>query len=173
MRDGLARALAFTLKYEGGWSDHPNDPGGATMKGVTRATYEAYLDRPVSKAELRAIPDAHLLDIYETRYWKPVRGDDLPGGLDMCVFDFAVNSGIVRASKALQTLVGAPEDGKIGDQTLAALVVDTEQQGVPALVRAYNGSRMHFLRGLNTWPTFGRGWTARVNALTQEALKVA
>jgi lysozyme family protein len=92
-----APILDFTLKYEGGWSDDPRDPGGATMKGVTLATYAAFKGRAVSKAELKAISDVDLFAIYRQGYWQAVDGDELPTGPDLCLFDIAVNSGPARA----------------------------------------------------------------------------
>ena len=107
------RSLLLVLAHEGGWADHPKDPGGATMKGVTLATFRRY--RPgASKADLRNISDADLQRIYRDGYWNVIRGDDLPSGLDFAVFDYAVNSGPGRAAKHLQAVLGVPQDGKVG-----------------------------------------------------------
>lgn len=153
-------ALAHVLKYEGGWADHPRDPGGATMKGVTLATYSAWLKRPATKAELKAIPDVHLNTIYRQNYWGAIRGDDLPAGVDLVVFDFAVNSGPGRAAKHLQMALGIPVDGAIGPVTLQhARAADPR-----AVIEQVTGQRLAFLKSLPTWPTFGRGWGARVTA---------
>ena len=80
MKDNFEQCLAITLAHEGGWADHPKDPGQATMKGVTIGTYAQFKGRKVTKAELRAMTDAELRAIYRNNYWNKVRGDDLPAG---------------------------------------------------------------------------------------------
>lgn len=168
MRQNFEAALAAVLKHEGGWSDHPKDPGGATMKGVTLATYSDWLGRPASKEELRNISDEHIRTIYKTRYWDAVRGDDLPSGVDFVVFDMAVNSGPGRAARVLQSTVGVTPDGSIGPKTLAAV----KMHDPAALVDAYQSLRQHFLEALPTFAVFGRGWTRRVDDVKREALKM-
>lgn len=87
------RALALVLVHEGGYVDHPAYPGGATNLGITIGTLSDWLDRAATKAEVRALTKATVAPIYRKNYWDAVRGDDLPSGVDYCVFDFAVNSG--------------------------------------------------------------------------------
>lgn len=169
MRQNFEAALAAVLKHEGGWADHPKDPGGATMKGVTLATYSDWLGRPASKEELRNISDEHLKTIYKTRYWDAVRGDELPSGVDFVVFDMAVNSGPGRAAKVLQSAVGATPDGFIGPKTLSAV----RTQEPSNLIETYQRNRQHFLEALPTFATFGKGWTRRVNEVKKEALEMA
>ena len=158
MRDNFERCLAITLKHEGGWADHPQDPGGATMKGVTIGTYSQWLGRKATKAELRAIPEAHLRAIYRRNYWDKVRGDDLPAGLDLVAFDGAVNSGPARGARWLQMGLGVSADGRVGVQTIAAA---NAAEPLPVVLRAID-ARMAFLRGLKTWQTFGNGWLRRL-----------
>ena len=163
------KILAMTLHHEGGWSDHPKDPGGATMKGVTMQTYSDYLGRPAMKDELRRIPDDHLEAIYRKGYWDKVRGDDLAAispGLAACVFDFAVNSGPGRAAKALQSLCGAVTDGGIGPNTLKQVKAWVDTLGPQGAIDAYQAFRQHYLESLDTFATFGRGWTQRVGDMT-------
>ena len=100
------RALPLVLKHEGGYVDHPNDPGGATNLGVTIGTLSSWLGRPATKAEVKALTRATVAPIYRKNYWAAIRGDELPAGLDYAVFDFAVNSGPKRAAMALQRAVG-------------------------------------------------------------------
>ena len=121
MERNFLEALAHTLRFEGGWAHHPNDPGGATMKGVTHKTYADYLGRAVTHDELREIPEEHLADIYRKRYWDTCRCSDLPDGLDLVVFDTAVNTGPAQAARLLQRIVGVPADGGIGPKTIAAV----------------------------------------------------
>jgi lysozyme family protein len=142
MRENYARALDVVLKHEGGFANHPRDPGGATMKGVTQATYDAYRrSKGRGTQSVRNIAEAELQEIYRDRYWKVVEGDALPSGVDLAVFDAAVNSGPGRAKTWLRS-------------GLRQTAVDT--------VKAICAVRMGFLRRLGTWSTFGRGWARRV-----------
>jgi lysozyme family protein len=163
------KILTETLHHEGGWADHPKDPGGATMKGVTLQTYSDFLGRPATKDELRKIPDDHLLAIYRKGYWDKVKGDELSAispGLAACVFDFAVNSGPGRAAKALQGLCGAVTDGAIGANTLKQVKAWVEMLGPQKAVDAYQAYRQHYLESLDTFATFGKGWTRRITEMT-------
>lgn len=165
--DRFEECLTEVLKHEGGWSDHKDDPGGATMKGVTLGTYSSFLGRQASKQELRAIPWSHIVAIYRKGYWNKVWGDQLPRGVDLCVFDFAVNSGPGRALKTLQASVGAKADGIMGPATLAAV----RAKGDPvAIISDVCQRRMTFLRGLKHWPTFHKGWTSRVNSVKVKSI---
>ena len=98
MRQNFRTSLTATLKYEGQYSRHPKDPGGATMRGVTQATYDAWRKRHGHMPQdVRKITTAELEAIYKRDYWDRCKCDDLPSGVDLAVFDCAVNSGPVRA----------------------------------------------------------------------------
>jgi lysozyme family protein len=168
MDRNFARALSCVLKDEGGWADDPHDPGGATMKGVTLATFRRYVEPTATKDDLRKITNAQLTNIYKRQYWNAVKGDDLPDGVDYAVFDFAVNSGQARAAKYLQTIVGVTADGKIGPQTLAA--VKATDSG--AVINMLCDRRLDFLQGLPTWPRYKNGWTDRVHGVREVALEM-
>lgn len=167
------KCLAITLKHEGGWSDHPSDPGGATMKGVTIGTYAQFKGRRVTKAELRAISDADLRAIYRRNYWNKVRGDDLPPGLDLVAFDAAVNSGPARGSRWLQGALSVAQDGKVGPVTIQAAQKARGLVGAGGPIDRACDARMAFLRGLKTWSTFGKGWTTRVEDIRAKATAMA
>lgn len=169
MDRNFARALTLVLKHEGGWSDHPQDKGGATMKGVTLANFRRYVKPSATKDDLKKITDEQVATIYRRYYWDAVRGSDLPGGIDYTVFDFAVNSGPDRAIKYLQAVVGAKQDGRIGPDTLAK----TRAMMRATVINSLCDKRMAFLKRLKTWPTFGKGWTSRVSGVRAEALKMA
>lgn len=169
MKQNFDAALVSVLEHEGGWADHPKDPGGATMKGVTLKTYSDWLGREASKDELRNIPGEHLKTIYKTRYWDAVRADELPAGVDYAVFDMAVNSGPGRAAKTLQSCVGAVPDGVIGPKTLAAV----KAQDPAALIFVFQDKRQDFLENLPTFVTFGNGWTRRVDSVKETAIKMS
>ncbi|OBQ74523.1 glycoside hydrolase family 108 protein [Mesorhizobium erdmanii] len=166
MDRNFARALALVLKSEGGWSDNPADPGGATMKGVTLANFRRYVKADASKADLRKIGDGQVATVYRRFYWDAVAGAELPDGVDYAVFDFAVNSGPGRAAKYLQASVGVSQDGRVGPATLAA--VRARPAGV--VVDQLCDARLAFLKRLLTWATFGRGWSDRVRSVRTDAL---
>lgn len=169
MKDNFKPCLDHVLKHEGGWADHPKDPGGATMKGVTIGTFAQYKGRNVTKAELRAISDYDLLAIYRRNYWDKVRGDDLPAGLDLVAFDAAVNSGPARGARWLQEALGVKADGKIGPETLAF----ARAANVTVTIDRACDIRLGFLQRLKTWPTFGKGWGRRVAEVRAEAKRMA
>lgn len=169
MERNFKRALSLVLKHEGGWSDHPDDPGGATMKGVTLANFRKYVKPGATKADLRNITDEQLATVYRRFYWDAVAGSELPDGVDFAVFDFAVNSGPSRAAKYLQSVVGAPQDGRIGPATLSAV----RARMIATIIHDLCDKRMTFLKGLKTWKTFGKGWSRRVTDVRSESLKMA
>lgn len=183
MRANLHLALKLTAGSEGGFSNHPKDPGGATMKGVTLKTYTAYrlargLARP-TVADLKRISDAEVEEIFIRQYWAPVHGDELPAGLDIAVPDFSFNSGAGQALIELQrvlTALGydtAGADGKFGEHTRAALVAAMKGVGEDRVINAYQDKRLAFMQSLKTWPTFKNGWTTRVREMRVNALAVA
>ena len=168
MKNNFEKALALVLEHEGLYVNHPRDPGGATMKGVTQAVYDAYRKiRGRPSQSVKFITDEELRAIYKFQYWDKVHGDFLPTGLDYAMFDFAVNSGVGRASKYLQAVLGVAQDGQIGARTLAAITNPV------SIINALLDRRMGFLRNLRTFLTFGKGWTRRVQGVRAKALDMA
>lgn len=163
------KCLSHTLKSEGGYVDHPRDPGGATNKGITIGTLSNWLGRKATKKEVRDISDRTVQQIYKSKYWDKVRGDNLPDGLDLVAFDGGVNSGVSRGARWLQKGLGVKADGLIGNETLAK-AVDAATDGVKVIERSC-AARMGFLQSLRTFSTFGRGWSRRVASV--EATSVA
>jgi len=114
MKSNYQTALAAVLKHEGGYANHPRDPGGATMKGVTQRVYDAFRrNKSLPTRLVRDIADDELQAIYRRQYWDATSCDDLPSGVDYAVFDFAVNSGVSRAATYLQTVLGVGVDGPL------------------------------------------------------------
>jgi len=169
MKDNFAKSLKLVLVHEGGFADHPDDPGGATMKGVTLATFQRFFGADKTVSDLRNITEAQLGKIYRDGYWDKCRCDQLPSGVDYCVFDGAVNSGPGRAAIWLQAAVGAVRDGGIGPETLTKVAVHEPGN----IINGMCDQRMTFLRGLRTFGVFGRGWTHRVAQVRLTALKMA
>ena len=169
MQKNFARSLQLVLVHEGGYVDHPSDPGGPTNKGVTLDVFQRFYGSSKTKNDLKAITDAQLEHIYKAGYWDKSQCDALPDGVDYVVFDQAVNSGPGRSAKWLQAAIGATVDGAIGPQTIAA----TGQRPRAEVINAMCDARLAFLQRLDTWATFGRGWQRRVDGVRAEGLRLA
>jgi len=155
MKENYAQALKQVLKYEGGYVDHPKDPGGPTNKGITQAVYDAWQkSQNLPTQSVRNISDATVAAIYKQQYWDRICGDDLPAGVDFAVFDYAVNSGVSRAAKTLQAVVGVTQDGVIGPATIQATKT--------YVAMTVTNKRLAFMQSLSIWSTFGKGWAARI-----------
>jgi lysozyme family protein len=164
--DASLRAL---LAHEGGYSNHPDDPGGPTNFGITIFDYRKYVKPDAGAADVKVMTLEEARSIYRAKYWDALRADDLPAGVDYAVFDYGVNSGIARAAKVLQRLVGVTGDGVIGPRTLAAAGAHEPN----AIVTALCDERLKFLQSLHTWPVFGKGWGRRVAEVKTAALEMA
>ena len=168
MKDNFEQCLALVLKHEGGFVNHPKDPGGMTNLGVTKKVWEEWVGHAVDEAAMRALGPTDVAPLYKKNYWDRVRGDDLPTGVDYSVFDLAVNSGVSRAVKFLQAACGVAQDGAIGPATLAAVAAFHPRD----LATAVCEKRLAFLQSLPTWNTFGRGWNKRVAEVEETAFKM-
>lgn len=160
MRENFDTIHAWVLANEGGYVDHPRDPGGATNLGITQRVYDGW--RRGRGAEARSvclITRAEARDIYRTQYWDKVWGDRLPAGLDYCVYDFAVHSGPRRAVLFLQQELGCRKDGVLGNETFGAVMACADVRGV--IVRLCY-ARLNWLKMLSTWKVFGRGFKNRI-----------
>jgi lysozyme family protein len=163
----FAACVAEVLRHEGGFVDHPRDPGGCTNHGITLVALGAWRGGPCSRADVLALGEAEARAIYRAQFWNAVRGDDLPAGVDLAVFDAAVHSGPRRAALWLQGAVGVERDGAIGPATLRAVRGANDRR---ALISGVCAARLRFLRTPDTWPDFGRGWSRRVAAVRTLAL---
>lgn len=164
MRSNWEEALQHILKWEGGYVNHPSDPGGMTNLGVTKRVWEEWTGKPALESDMRGLTPDLVAPLYKKRYWDAVRGDDLPSGVDLCVFDCAVNSGVGRAAKFLQQVVGVAADGQIGPKTLEAVTAKPADE----IVEQYCTIREAFYKSLPTFQTFGKGWMRRLNGIEAE-----
>lgn len=158
--EGFARSMPHVLVYEGGKVDHPKDPGGRTNQGVIQRVYDSYrrkIGQP--QRDVYLMTNTERDAIYKTQYWDAIRGNDLPAGVDFVVFDGAVNSGPKQSVKWLQRALGVQADGVLGMITMDALESYANHD---ALIAAIIDRREAFLRALKTFPTFGKGWMARL-----------
>lgn len=165
--------LAEVLLHEGGFVNHPKDPGGMTNLGVTKQTYEDWIGHPVPADIMRRLTPALVSPLYRKKYWDALRCESLPKGLDMCVFDFGVNAGPNRSGRYLQRLVGAAQDGQVGPATAKAVEVKNAEIGTEALIGRFQDARRAYYRQLPTFATFGRGWLRRVDEVAGRALSMA
>jgi lysozyme family protein len=168
MKENFDEALKAILHHEGGYVDHPKDPGGRTNLGCTQRVWEEWVGHPVDEKAMRGLTPELVAPLYKAKYWDRIKGDELPTGVDYVVFDAAINSGPGRAAKWLQTVVGAVPDGAIGAGTLAKVAA------MPAadIVEKYQETRLQFLQSLQTWDTFGKGWGRRVAEVEDAAGKM-
>jgi lysozyme family protein len=163
----FAECVSVVLKHEGGFVDHPRDPGGATNMGITLRTLRDWRgDDSLTADAVRDLTEAEAREIYLARYWNPVRGDELPPGVDLAVFDWAVHGGVGRAARDLQTVLGVTVDGAIGRQTVEA----AKRADHAEVIRAVCERRLNHLRSRPHWDAFGRGWERRVRAIEEAAL---
>lgn len=159
MKNTLEAYMPQLLRHEGGYSDHPRDPGGATNMGITQRTLSAWRGHPVTKADVRTLGLVEATAIYKKNYWNKttVQGADyLPAGIDSMLFDVSVNSGIGRSAQWYPITAG---------------------KSVLEGIKALGAKRRSFFRSLSTFDAFGKGWMRRVNEVeawsTTWALKAA
>lgn len=163
-------AIKCVLAHEGGYTNHPRDPGGPTNWGITIYDARKYWKPNATAADVKAMPLSVAQTIYKARYWDALRCDELPAGLDYTVFDYGVNSGIGRAGKVLRRVLGMSDgDYHVTDAVLAEIA----RRDVSKIISAVNDERLRFLRSLSTWPTFGKGWGARVADVKRLSLSMA
>ena len=160
--------LRTMLRSEGGYSNHSRDPGGMTNLGVTKKVYDDFYDTDAGEETMRGLVEKDVRPIYHQNYWQKCKCDELPTGVDLMVFDIAVNSGPGLAGKILQRVVGATVDGGIGPQTLK-MVEKMENQDI---IRAMGVEREAFYRELSTFDTFGKGWLNRNQHTTEAAMEM-
>lgn len=146
----LEQSLRRLLGNEGGFVDHPRDPGGATNFGITQRVARAN----GYQGDMRNLPLSTALSIYEKDYWSPIKAEQLPANLRFHVFDAAANSGPGQAIKWLQRAAGVAQDGIIGPRTISASSMVTPAK--------YSAIRLRFMTDLAAWSTFGKGWARRI-----------
>lgn len=165
MKENFYNALALVLKSEGGYVNHPNDPGGRTNLGVTQHAWEEYVGHTVSEQDMRNLSTNDVTPFYRKLYWDAARCDELPSGIDYLVFDFAVNAGPHRAIRTLQKALNISADGIIGPITIKAI----NEADSKALIESFSDSKEDFYRSLNNFSIFGKGWFNRVKESKRSA----
>jgi len=162
------KSFDLVIVNEGGYVDNKLDPGGATNWGCTQAVWEGYIGHKVSVDDMKALTKEDVKPLYKKRYWDAIHGDAIPSGLDYCLFDCAINSGVNRSAKIIQEIVGVFADGAIGNNTVSAI---TQLNPVTA-INEFCDKRQAFLESLKTFPVFGKGWSKRVSEVRTRALEM-
>ena len=171
MRANYETSLDVILSFEGGYSDHPSDPGGATKWGITHIALAEWRGvNSVSKIQVQGMDAEEMRAIYRARYWDACRCDELPAGIDLAVFDCAVNQGVGRAVRLLQGAARVTVDGAIGLKTLAAV----RSKVAGPLLAEFCARRMVAYGSLTKlFPVFGLGWSRRLMTVHGRALAMA
>jgi len=162
------KSFDLVIVNEGGYVDNKLDPGGATNWGCTQAVWEGYIGHKVSIDDMKALTKEDVKPLYKKRYWDAIHGDAIPSGLDYCLFDCAINSGVNRSAKIIQEIVGVFADGAIGNNTVSAI---TQLNPITA-INEFCDKRQAFLESLKTFPVFGKGWSKRVSEVRTRALEM-
>lgn len=181
-RDTFYNVMKPVLEHEGGFTTDPDDAGNwssgkvrqgkilGTKYGVTGKTLAGYRGRAVTQDDVAALTIDEAIEIFRSQYWTPIKGDDLPRGLDYAMLDFAINSGPAKAASTHQKVVGVTPDGIIGAKTLDAI---RRRGDVSGQIRALCKARLAYMRTLGAkWRKYGKGWTIRVNEVQARALKM-
>ena len=176
MKANFAKAMVFLMQREGGYQANPADRGNylngqlvGTNHGVTAKAWAEYTGKALGPADMKALTVQEISPFYRDRYWTACGCDALPSGVDLAVFDMAVNSGVATAAKTLQSAVGAVSDGKIGPATIAA----ASQRDSATLVVLYCMRRIMYVTGLDNFKAFGKGWCKRIALVMAQALDMA
>lgn len=169
MKDNYELAETRVLASEGGYTNDPRDPGGPTNWGITIYDARMYWKHNATSVDVKKMPRAVAEDIYRKKYWNALDCDDLPDGLDYCVFDYGVNSGIARAGRVLRKLIGvSTADWHVTPEVVSAV----NRRDIKMLIEEVSDERLNFLRHLRTWDHFGRGWNARVASVRSASLQM-
>lgn len=164
------KCMEIILRHEGGYVDHPDDPGGATNMGITHKTLAAWrkVDK-CSREEVRTLQVDEAKEIYRAHYWNALNCDLLPAGVDLVVFDMGVNAGVGRSSRMLQEVVAVEQDGQVGPITVGAV----NQVDSDFVIKKFSDRRLQYYQSLKHWETFGKGWSRRTFESRDAALEMA
>jgi lysozyme family protein len=161
----FSSVVKMILVHEGGYVNHPSDPGGETKYGISKRAYP--------DVDIAELTEDDAADLYKRDYWDRIKGDDLPVGVACVVMDYAVNSGISRASKALQSVCGiANGDGVIGPASLNAVWTTVKNTSEEDVINAVTEQRQGFIRALSIYDTFGKGWERRIEETRAKAMEL-
>lgn len=156
------------LKFEGGYVNHPDDPGGPTCKGVTLATYRAYCGQEKTVKDLQNISFGTWEKIMKDLYWDRVKGDEIENqSLAEIIADWAVNSGLTGVMK-MQEVVGCKPDGIVGPITLSLINTSDAEQLFDRIWKARQQYYINIVKRNPKKKVFMAGWMNRLNSFKFE-----
>lgn len=168
MNTNFNKCLNLVLQSEGLYVDNSKDPGGETMRGVTRNAWAGWLKRPIEDGEMAKLTVEDVTPFYKALYWDKTYCDELPVGVDYIIFDAAVNMGPGQSVKLLQEALGCFPDGVLGPNTLNAI----EDVNPISIVNNFSTEKEDFYKQLKTFPIFGKGWLNRVEQVKTRAMEM-
>jgi len=168
MNTNFNKCLSLVLQSEGLYVDNSKDPGGETMRGVTRNAWAGWLKRPIEDGEMAKLTVEDVTPFYKALYWDKTYCDELPVGVDYIIFDAAVNMGPGQSVKLLQEALGCFPDGVLGPNTLNAI----EDVNPISIVNNFSTEKEDFYKQLKTFPIFGKGWLNRVEQVKTKAMEM-
>ena len=167
---GATEAITKVLEHEGGFVNNPADKGGATNFGITQKVYEAWLKRPVTVAEMKAMPKGNAIAIYKTNYWDKIKGDQLKDySMAYAIFDQAVNRGISAAVKQAQKVIGVNPDGIAGPSFVAAMNAYDSGKFLINYLVASTEAYKQIVNNNPSQSVFLKGWLNRIDSIKSYA----
>lgn len=170
-------AIELVLAHEGGFVNHPSDPGGVTNRGITMTVAQQYAaeigwikGRKLTINDMRSLPLWFAEKVYKAKYWDALNCDQLEPGVDYAVFDYGVNSGVGRSGRVLRRVLGLSDTNSA---VTADVITAANKRNASWLAAAVCDERLSYLKGLKTWLTFGKGWSRRVSEVRSFSIKIA
>lgn len=160
------KCLNAVLKHEGGFIKHPKQPDLSSNSGITKKVYEGWAKKSVTEDQLESLSKTEIALFYKEKYWKVLQCDDLPHGVDLIVFDFAISAGPYKAVIKLQQAVNCYLDGNMGPQTIEAV----NSQNIRDVINKYKDLRLSFYRNIPGYDAFGASWEDRTEDITNIAI---
>lgn len=157
-------AMPHILKWEGGYSNHPKDKGGCTMKGITIATYKQYYGNTKTCSDLQKLTDQEWLNIFKKGYWDKCKGDYiLNQSIANIIVDWAWNSGVKTAIKEIQRILNIKDDGIVGEITLSSLNKQNQSELFNKIYKARVNFYINICEKDSSQKVFLNGWMNRIN----------
>ncbi len=170
----MKEALVFTLAWEGGFTNHPLDPGGATNYGIIQSRYDEYRKfKGLARQSVKFITKSEYEEIYDKYYWDPVRAQYLSGPLGLALFDTAVNLGVGGCISRLQSSLKVPITGR-WTKEISDVIHSSDQTAVAInICKLRVAKRYARVKQNSTQRVFLRGWLNRDNALLKKVKSMA
>jgi len=174
------KIMDLSIESEGTFSTDRGDPGnytgGKVGVGEFKGTKYGIAANTYGHLDIKNLTRAQAVQIYTRDFWNMIGGDQLPSGIDYAVFDYAINSGVARAVRELQAIVGARVDGILGDSTRNALnawIKKRGKNGVQQFLHLYLAARWEYMKGRKTFNKHKGGWKIRIDKVLKVSLSMA